>query len=245
MDIKTETYWSKRAETFDKLQWANDQALLNSFIKTVDPQKYDVILDVGTGTGIVAHALQGEGREVVGIDTEPAMLEIAREKGNCVFLTCDVRNMPYEKWSFDIVTARYVFHHIMTELDRAFMACYNVLTPFGKLVISEGVPPDVSVIEEFTEIFKLKEERNVFTGDTLFNLMVDHGFMSINVKDDWLRGMSVKKWIQNSKLPRWKEIAIFNLHKNGSAAFKEAYNLVETEDDILIDCKVLTLVGEK
>ena len=245
MDIKTETYWSKRAETFDNLQWANDQALLDSFIKAVDPHKYDHILDVGTGTGIVAHALEGEERVIVGIDTEPAMLEIAREKGICIFSTCDVRNMPYDKWTFDVVTARYVFHHIMTELDRAFMACHHVLSPFGKFVISEGVPPSDEVIDEFTEIFKLKETRNVFTEDSLRDLMMEAGFFSVVVKEDWLRGMSVKKWIQNSKLPRWKEIAIFNLHKNGSAAFKEAYNLVETEDDILIDCKVLTLVGEK
>src|SRR5690242_15881659 len=50
-----------------------------------DPRPEEVLLDVGCGTGVNAHALSklvGPAGRIIGIDPSPAMLAIAREKAS-------------------------------------------------------------------------------------------------------------------------------------------------------------------
>lgn len=66
-----------------------------------------------------------------------------------------------------------VFHHIMDNLDRAVLRCYDLLKENGKICVAEGVPPvdDPDVVDWYTEMFKLKEERRTFTPEQLVDYL--------------------------------------------------------------------------
>jgi ubiquinone/menaquinone biosynthesis C-methylase UbiE len=64
------------------------------------------VLDVGTGTGVAAHALADwfPAAEVVGVDLSPAMLAEAERKGGRVrFQVADASRLPYADGTFELV----------------------------------------------------------------------------------------------------------------------------------------------
>lgn len=64
------------------------------------------VLDVGTGTGVAAHALAGwfPTADVTGVDLSPAMIgEAARKGGRVRFQVADASRLPFPDGSFDLV----------------------------------------------------------------------------------------------------------------------------------------------
>lgn len=97
------------------------------------------VLDVGTGTGLVALAtggLVGEGGSVVGVDFAPGMLEEARQKlqttglSNVTFVQGDAEHLPFEEASFDIVLCASALFFV-PDMTRAVREFHRVLAPGG------------------------------------------------------------------------------------------------------------------
>jgi len=238
-------FWRKRSERYNGLEWANHQSYLDAFVRAGDFKKTDIVLDVGTGTGIVAHASSPLVKEVIGLDKSQDMLEHSNWYGNMYFIRRDILDPIFKDEVFDKVTARQVFHHILDGTQEAIDECYRVLNNGGKMIFSEGIPPSEEVKEDYIEIFKLKEERLTFMEGDLIALMEKAGFKNIQLNILWLRQMSVRNWLMNSGLPQSTQDEIFKLHANAGDYFKDAYNMVESEGDCLIDMKMAILVGGK
>jgi SAM-dependent methyltransferase len=66
--------WEMRAAKYDKLYWTKDDAYVRGIILAADLDRSPIVLDVGTGTGTMARAVQGLVRHVVGADMSAAML---------------------------------------------------------------------------------------------------------------------------------------------------------------------------
>lgn len=237
--------WKNRAKYFNKLQWASDGLYLAAVIKAANFSKTDIVLDVGTGIGIVAHAISPLVKQVVGLDKSPDMLRRNVPDSNVRLVTGDIRKSRFEDGVFDKVIARHVFHHIHSGTQLAMNECYRLLKEEGLMVLSEGVPPLPEIKQDYIEIFKLKEKRLTFMEDDLVALMSRAGFKNIQVDILWLREMSVRNWLANSGLPPSKQNRIFELHVNAKDYFKKAYNMVEVDGDCLIDIKIAMLIGKK
>ncbi|HVA07114.1 MAG TPA: class I SAM-dependent methyltransferase [Acidimicrobiales bacterium] len=71
----------------------------------VDSYQPGRVLDAGCGTGRVAIELSRRGREVVGVDQDPAMLEVARQKApHLVWVEADLATPEFHLGSqFDVV----------------------------------------------------------------------------------------------------------------------------------------------
>lgn len=68
----------------------------------------ELVLDVGTGTGITLAAAAGEGRTLVGLDAAPRMLRIARERvPEAVLVRGDFAAMPFPDGQFDVVLSSH------------------------------------------------------------------------------------------------------------------------------------------
>jgi len=238
-------FWRKRSEYYNKLEWANNQLYLDAFVEAGSFKKTDVVLDVGTGTGIIAHAISPFVKEVIGLDKSQHMLEHSNWFGNMYFIKRNIFDPIFKDEVFDKVTARQVFHHILRGTQKAMNECYRVLKKGGLMVFSEGVPPSPEVKQDYIEIFKLKEKRLTFMEEDLITLMERAGFKNIQTNIIWLRQMSVTNWLVNSGLPQPIQGRIFDLHANAGGYFKKAYNMVEIEGDCLIDMKMVTLTGGK
>ncbi|OGZ18337.1 MAG: hypothetical protein A2Z68_00355 [Candidatus Nealsonbacteria bacterium RBG_13_38_11] len=238
-------FWRKRAKKYNELKWTNNKKYLEAFIKAGDFQKNDVVLDVGTGTGIIAHAISPLVREVIGLDKSQDMLEHSNWNGNKYFIKRDILGSIFRDETFDKITARQVFHHIIYNTQKAMDECYRLLKGSGKMILSDGIPPNEKVKGDYIRIFELKEKRLTFLEKDLEDLMKKSGFKNIKTKTVILENMSVRNWLEKSGLPKEIQNRIFNLHTNSTDYFKRVYNLKRTKDDCLIDFKMAILVGEK
>ena len=193
-------FWKIRSENYNELEWAREDRYLKAFVEEGDFKKTDVVLDVGTGTGIVAHAIASLVDEVIGLDKSQDMMEHSNWKNNKYFIKRDIRDPFFNEDVFSVVTARMVFHHILENTQEAMRECYRILKKGGRMVFSEGVPPSKEVKKDYIEIFRLKEKRLTFYEEDMIALMENAGFKNITLKTVVLPQMSVRNWLDNSGL---------------------------------------------
>jgi len=131
------------------LSFGQDPRWRRALVASVEASPDDRVLDVATGTGLVAEALvRRYGCSVVGLDQSEAMLAGARhrvaarpELGRRLELVhAEAEELPFEDASFDAVTFTYLLRYVddpaatMRELAR-------VLKPGGRMASLEfGVP---------------------------------------------------------------------------------------------------------
>jgi len=245
MNTNQEQFWKTRSKKFNNLKWVHEFSYIKAFICSTDFKKSDIVLDVGTGTGVIAHALAPIVKEVIGIDISQDMLDHSNWNGNKYFIKRDIRAPIFYNNVFDKVTARMVFHHIIERTQEAMDECYRILKKGGKMILAEGIPPIPEVKEDYINIFKLKERRLTFIEKELVNMMEKSGFKNIKILQYIMKNFSVNDWLENSGLTKKKRDKIFEMHITGSDMFKKAYNMKIIKNDCLIDVKNLILVGEK
>lgn len=243
--LDQKTFWEIRAKQYNELQWASEKNWLNELVKAGDFKPNHLVLDVGTGTGIVLHAIAPKVREIIGVDISQAMLEHSNWRDNKYFVKRDIRAPFFHEAVFDRVVARMVFHHIIERTQEAANECYRILRHGGKFILSDGVPPCEEVKQDYIEIFKLKEERLTFMPEDLVNMMENADFREIKMSTFIMPMMSVNNWLEKSGLPAEKQDEIFEMHICAPDYFKKAYNMKIIRGDCLIDIKYVILVGEK
>lgn len=111
------------------------------------------VLDVGTGTGSAAAAARGEGREVIGVDAAPGMLEIARRAVPDVrFEEMDFMRLRFAAGSFDALIA---VHSLLFAADcvAALAEWRRVTSPGGRLSVSVPGPTSCTPTAIYAEIY--------------------------------------------------------------------------------------------
>jgi len=122
----------------------------------------ETVLDVGTGTGIVAfqaaHKVSASGK-VIGGDLSKGMLTAATEKalragvnGHGQFQKMDAEALTYDDGSFDAVVSLFALRHFPNP-QIALKEMFRVLRPGGRLVIAVGSGPPLFSLEWFLEWF--------------------------------------------------------------------------------------------
>lgn len=114
-------------------------------IAQADVQPGQRVLDVGCGTGTLAVMLKQAvpSAEVIGLDGDHAILEIARQKaaqaGASLSLVHGMAySPPFSAGSFDCVVSSLVFHHLTTENKRRTLAALHaLLRPGGTIHVAD------------------------------------------------------------------------------------------------------------
>lgn len=105
----------------------------------------EAVLDVGTGTGVVAVTAARAGAKVTGLDLTPALLEEAREnarialQGDIVWTEGDAENLPYPDASFDVVVSQFG-HMFAPRPEVAVAEMRRVLRPGGRIAFATWPP---------------------------------------------------------------------------------------------------------
>jgi ubiquinone/menaquinone biosynthesis C-methylase UbiE len=132
-------------------------------VREAQPQLDDEMLDVACGPGFVVGAFAPHVRHATGIDVTPAMIEIARrvDAPNVDFRVGDVRTLPFADASFDVVTCRYVFHHLERPLD-VLREMARVCRPGGRVLVADVVvADDAEVAAAFNAMEKARDPSHV------------------------------------------------------------------------------------
>jgi demethylmenaquinone methyltransferase/2-methoxy-6-polyprenyl-1,4-benzoquinol methylase len=101
------------------------------------------VLDVATGTGLVARAAARIVRQpgaVVGLDPSRGMLREARKTLPNPLVQGTVEALPFARGRFDFLSMGYALRHV-ADLDVAFRECLRVLKPGGRILILEITRP--------------------------------------------------------------------------------------------------------
>lgn len=159
---RIDAYWSDRAPSYDAVQLAREldegdhRVWSRVWSGALPPPPCDV-LDLGTGTGVVACLLASLGHRVTGIDRAQGMLEAARTNAAVqvpapTILEGDMVAPDFADDSFDVVTGRYVMWTLREPLA-AIAAWCRVLRPGGLVAMVDspwfprGVPVDGEVVQ--------------------------------------------------------------------------------------------------
>lgn len=104
----------------------------------LDSLPLGIALDAACGTGRHTAYLASLGHKVIGIDTSPEMLAIAREKmPDGEFYEADLHAVPLADGSVDLVVCAIALSHV-SDLAQPLAEFVRVLRPDGHLVISDS-----------------------------------------------------------------------------------------------------------
>jgi ubiquinone/menaquinone biosynthesis C-methylase UbiE len=132
-------FFDQIAPTYDA--WANGQhaRVASRLVELLKPKKGQHALDIGTGTGLVAHlvATKVSPGTVIGIDLSDRMLSIARSKQakNTQFLGMAAERLVFRPETFDLVTMGEALAYLADPGD-ALSEARRVLRPGGRLAVS-------------------------------------------------------------------------------------------------------------
>ena len=136
-------YWQVRSETFGFSERREDLESIGARFARYLPEGPLKILDVGTGTGIIAASLALLGYDVTGVDLCSNMIEKAKENvaslglDNIEFYCTSAGDLPFEDDTFDVVVNRNLTW-ALPEPEKTFLQWRRVLKPRGLLIYQDG-----------------------------------------------------------------------------------------------------------
>ena len=133
-----------RWQSYDSVAGEYDRAWHPSFepvardlLELVALEPHETVLDVGTGTGVVAAAAAANAERgvVVGVDPSLPMLRLARAHTIVPLAVAETPGLPFPARTFDVVVANLVVSHL-ERYEAGLTDMVRVLRPGGRLGVT-------------------------------------------------------------------------------------------------------------
>jgi demethylmenaquinone methyltransferase/2-methoxy-6-polyprenyl-1,4-benzoquinol methylase len=131
------------------LSFGQDPRWRGALVRAIDPRPGQRVLDVASGTGMVAFALaRRAGCEVVGIDQSEAMLGAARARlaasadlgGRVSFVSGQAERLPFGDGEFDALSFTYLLRYV-DDRSATMRELARVVKPGGRIGMVEFAVP--------------------------------------------------------------------------------------------------------
>jgi len=247
-------YWEKRGETYkdlDDVKSTRTAYKIVRVIKNMNLGRGAWILDGGCGRGDITRVVRDNIRHsnVIGVDLSKKMISGAKhkEKYGLKFFDKDFFKFA-DKFDnfFDLIYMSLFIHHLTDGNDqRALDEAYRAVKDNGYVLIAEALPPSENIFNYYSEIFRIKENRNCYLLQDLFKLIREAGFQTthyITYKFD----IKLKSWLNDNTLSEEKKKLLYLMHTEASSEFKKAYAMDPLPGgDYRLRCKMAVVTGRK
>ena len=131
--------WGRTAEDYDRFRPGPPESFYQRLQSFGIGEAGQRLLDIGTGTGLLARRFAAMDLQVYGIDVADAQIAMARSAAqreglDIDFSVASAESLPFAQASMDVITANQCW--IYFDLDRTIPELCRVLEPDGLLVVS-------------------------------------------------------------------------------------------------------------
>ncbi len=184
-ETAAQAYFAANATEWDKIRSLHvDEAVVEAaMLQAVAGRTYDLLIDLGTGTGRMLELFVGHYVRGLGIDVNHAMLAYARTRlGQKTHVPANVRQGDiYNLGLADASAGAVVMHqvlHFLSDPARAIREAGRVLEPGGDLLIVDFAPHELEFLRE-----RFAHDRLGFAPATIEGWMRDAGLEPLAVRD--------------------------------------------------------------
>src|SRR5436190_3545578 len=180
--------FSLQAVPFSEARSMSDAEAIDLLIAASGAQAHHRSLDVACGPGMVALQFAKIVQRAVGLDTTQAMLDRAKVLqqrqlcSNVEWVLGEAANLPFPDASFDVVTCRFAFHH-MLQPSAALHEMIRVARPGAMIVICDGVASSLTAkADAFNAFERMRDPSTVrfLTADELRSLLSQQGLTIVS-----------------------------------------------------------------
>ena len=140
-------YFAAQAKDWDKLRSLHvaEETVEAAIRDIIGAHHLHAVLDLGTGTGRMLELLAPLADRAVGVDSSPAMLNLARTRlertglRNVQLRQGDIYALPIERDAYDLVIIHQVLHYL-DDPSRALREATRALRPGGRLIVVDFAP---------------------------------------------------------------------------------------------------------
>jgi radical SAM superfamily enzyme YgiQ (UPF0313 family)/ubiquinone/menaquinone biosynthesis C-methylase UbiE len=244
-NTEAKNHFKNRSKLYNQSSnWVHDQELIQTIFDQAQIKGNEVVLDVATGTGLVAKQFKGKVKELIGLDISPDMTEQAKENVDRLIIASVENKIPLEDKSVDVVICRQGLQFV--NLDRALPEIAKVLKPKGRVVFTHLAAYNVN---DRADSFKIQALRNparvnFFAPGDLESSLELNGYKVLDVLHYRSRE-SVNKWINHGASTEEEREAIYKAYKDAGIEFQRMHQVEFTKDDIMDTMLFLIVVAEK
>jgi ubiquinone/menaquinone biosynthesis C-methylase UbiE len=139
---KQNKFWDSFARKYDPFIERYAKNTYEQSIRLLKKELYrnSKVLEIGTGTGLIAFAIAEQVKEIIAIDNSSEMINVAIEKQiqsnskNIVFQVSDANKINNPDKSFDIIVASNVFH-LIPNAEEVLWEIRRILKDDGKVIL--------------------------------------------------------------------------------------------------------------
>ncbi|PZX18163.1 methyltransferase family protein [Breznakibacter xylanolyticus] len=188
---KERSFWNSYAQKYDAFIHNNAsktyETLLTHLAK--DTHQAKNLLEIATGTGIIALKMSAHVTNIIAIDIAPEMISVAKEKcvqqsiGNVDFRLGDSCHLEFDNNSFDTIIASNVLH-LLYSPDLAIQEMKRVLKDDGQIIIPtycHGANLRSHVISRLMGLFGFKA-RTRWTLKAFENFVTSNGLKTVKTE---------------------------------------------------------------
>lgn len=152
---EAQAYFAANAERWDEIRSLHvpEGAVEEAMRQALGEGPFELLLDLGTGSGRMLEIFAGHARHAIGVDVNRAMLACARARidqqrlTNCSLRHADIYHLPFPDRSADAIIVHQVLHYLEAP-DRALLEASRVLKPGGRLLVVDFSPHQIELLRQ-------------------------------------------------------------------------------------------------